>query len=97
MPGNTPITFLAGNGCSGFARHVEVLEIAIVATRSGCQRRKTEALETFRDVGRCGIKAAAAGTPPLTLGARQPFDIGLHALDVERRPDLGKRLPWSQS
>ena len=68
---------------SGFARHGEGLKVAIVAKRSGCQWRKTEALETLRDVGCCGIKAAAAGPPPLAFGRRQPFDIGPHTLDVE--------------
>src|SRR4051812_31381736 len=81
---------------STFAGHGEWLEVAILGARAGYQRRKTEPLETFRDVARCGIKAAAAGTAPLTLGRSQPFDIGLHTLAVERRPDLGQRLPGSK-
>src|SRR5262249_5799198 len=79
---------------SGFARHVEILKIAIVAACSRRQWRKTEALEALRNVSCCGIKAAAAGAPPFALGSGKPFDVGLHARTVERGLDLGKGFSW---
>ena len=75
---------------------VNGLEITVVALGAGCQRREAEALEALRDVGRGGIKAAAAGTAPFTRGIRQPFDVGAHALGVELRLELGQRRTGRQ-